>query len=77
MTSTELGRRVNNYLSENFTDVILNYDFTANLEKNLDSVLKGDINYIDLLKNFYKDFIIIYNKLIMEKKSLFLLSFST
>jgi len=69
MTSTELGRRVNNYLSENFTDVILNYDFTANLEKNLDSVLKGDINYIDLLKNFYKDFIIIYNKLIMEKKS--------
>lgn len=67
MVSTELGRRVNKYLSDNFTDVILNYDFTANLEKDLDCVLKGELNYIDLLKNFYKDFILIYNKLIMEK----------
>ena len=49
MVSTELGRRVNKYLSDNFTDVILNYDFTANLEKDLDCVLKGELNYIDLL----------------------------
>lgn len=69
MVSTDLGRRVNNYLSENFTDVILNYDFTANLEKELDSILEGNLDYIDLLKNFYKDFIIIYNKLIMEKSN--------
>ena len=68
MVSTDLGRRVNTYLSNHFTDIILNYDFTSNLEKDLDSVLDGTINYIDLLKNFYKDFFIIYNKLIMEGK---------
>ena len=66
MISTELGKRVNSYLSKHFTDIILNYDFTSNLEKDLDLVLNGTVNYIDLLKNFYKDFIIIYNKLIME-----------
>ena len=69
MISTDLGRRVNNYLSEKFTGVILNYDFTANLEKKLDSILEGNLDYIDLLKNFYKDFIIIYNKLSMEKSN--------
>ena len=68
MISTDLGRCVNNYLSKYFTDIILNYDFTSNLEKDLDSVLDGTVNYIDLLKNFYKDFFIIYNKLIMEGK---------
>jgi DNA topoisomerase-1 len=68
MVSTNLGKLVNDYLSKSFTDIILNYDFTSNLEKDLDSVLDGKVNYIDLLKNFYKDFIIIYDKLIMEGK---------
>lgn len=71
MVSTELGRNVNKYLCDNFEKILLNYNFTAELEKNLELVLKDELNYLDLLKNFYKDFYIIYSKLEMENKEKF------
>ena len=71
MVSTELGRNVNKYLCDNFEKILLNYNFTAELEKKLELVLKDELNYLDLLKNFYKDFYIIYSKLEMENKEKF------
>ena len=66
---TDLGIKVNNYLTKYFSDIILNYDFTSKLEKNLDLVLQGKQDYKKLLENFYKEFFIIYNNLIMQQSS--------
>jgi DNA topoisomerase-1 len=34
----------------------MNYDFTANLENNLDKVANGDLDWRNVLDNFYKAF---------------------
>jgi len=52
---TELGTIVTHLLTENFTD-IMNADFTASMESNLDSVEEGKTNWKDLLKDFYGPF---------------------
>lgn len=76
--STKLGREINTFLTKNFGEEddneLMNYNFTANLETHLDSVLEGDVIWTDVLKNFYKDFFPIYNKLNMsssDKKDTF------
>ncbi len=53
--STELGDIVNNIMKENFGDII-NVDFTAQMESNLDRVEDGEIEWKEVLRKFYKPF---------------------
>ncbi len=52
---TDIGMLVNDFLIENFTD-ILDYNFTANVEKNFDKIAKGKILWSKMLKEFYEPF---------------------
>ncbi|MGL4993490.1 MAG: type I DNA topoisomerase [Bacteroidales bacterium] len=52
---TNIGIVVNDYLMESFPD-ILNYSFTANVEKEFDSIAEGDLNWVDALGSFYSPF---------------------
>jgi DNA topoisomerase I len=49
---TELGIRVVDYLEENFAD-IMNYSFTAELEKKLDLVSAGEMEWVAGIDEFY------------------------
>ncbi|MDR3340049.1 MAG: type I DNA topoisomerase [Candidatus Symbiothrix sp.] len=49
---TDSGIIVNDFLTENFPNV-LEYNFTANLEKEFDKVADGEIHWTDTLRNFY------------------------
>jgi DNA topoisomerase-1 len=52
---TEIGSLVTQYLVENF-DVVMNYNFTANVESEFDEIAKGNINWQDVIKGFYEPF---------------------
>jgi DNA topoisomerase-1 len=51
-TPTDVGRVVNKFLTDHFTRYV-DYDFTANLENQLDSVAEGNFEWIPLLKDFW------------------------
>jgi len=50
-----IGMLVNDYLVEHFTD-ILNYNFTASVEKEFDEIAEGRLNWSDMIGRFYKSF---------------------
>jgi len=52
---SELGFIVNDLLIESFPD-ILNVDFTARMEENLDKIEEGEIDAVAVLKGFYNSF---------------------
>ncbi len=52
---TEVGTVVTRLLVKHFPD-ILNISFTAGMENNLDRVEEGDIDWVEVLKEFYKPF---------------------
>lgn len=52
---TKLGREVNKILVTNFPDII-NEDFTASMEAELDQIAQGDNQYKKVLDDFYKPF---------------------
>jgi DNA topoisomerase-1 len=52
---TELGFIVNDLLTESFPD-ILNIDFTARMEDNLDKIEEGAVDALSVLKDFYRSF---------------------
>lgn len=52
---TELGMTVTDLLKEYFKD-ILDVDFTANMEDQLDDVEMGSVQWKDVIKNFYNGF---------------------
>ena len=52
---TKLGREVNRILVKNFPDII-NEDFTANMESELDQIAQGDNEYVKVLNDFYTPF---------------------
>ena len=52
---TELGRIVNDLLKENFKDVV-DVEFTAQMEENLDKVEEGKIEWKNILQEFYGPF---------------------
>ena len=52
---TDIGLVVNDFLTEHFAD-ILDYNFTANVEKDFDDVAEGHIDWTDLIRSFYKHF---------------------
>ena len=49
------GRLVTAFL-ENFFEHYIEYEFTANLEEQLDQVSAGELKWKDLLRDFWKDF---------------------
>lgn len=52
---TNLGMIVNDYLVENFEE-ILNYKFTAEVEDEFDDVAEGKVSWQKMIQNFYQDF---------------------
>jgi DNA topoisomerase-1 len=52
---TELGFIVNGLLIESFPD-ILNVEFTARMEDDLDRIKEGDIDAVSVLESFYESF---------------------
>lgn len=52
---TDTGIVVNDYLTEYFPQ-IMDYNFTANIEKQFDEVAEGNIEWKSLMADFYKDF---------------------
>jgi DNA topoisomerase-1 len=54
-TPTDVGRIVNKFLSDHFTKYV-DYDFTANLEDDLDAISRGEKKWKPLLANFWTEF---------------------
>lgn len=52
---TDIGIVVNNFLVDNFKN-IMSYDFTASVEKQFDEIAKGQMEWVDMIKNFYSPF---------------------
>lgn len=52
---TDIGIVVNDFLVENF-EKIMNYDFTASVEKQFDDIAEGSLKWTAMLKNFYTGF---------------------
>ena len=59
---TDIGRIVNRFLTMHFTQYV-DYDFTANLEGQLDDISLGKKKWVPLLKEFWKPF----HKLVLDK----------
>ena len=55
LSPTELGKMVNEMLIKSFPDII-NYDFTAKMEEELDAVEDGTEEWVKVLKDFYVPF---------------------
>jgi DNA topoisomerase-1 len=55
LVPTDTGLVVNDFLNQYFPD-ILDYHFTANVEKEFDEVAEGKSKWTDLLKKFYDNF---------------------
>lgn len=52
LVPTGLGRNITEFLELNFP-LIMDYKFTANMEKELDDVAEGKLKKIKIIKNFY------------------------
>jgi DNA topoisomerase I len=52
---TDIGGVVNDFLAENF-DKILDFNFTASVEDEFDTIARGDLVWTSMLKAFYKPF---------------------
>ncbi len=52
---TELGFIVTDLLKDNFSDLV-DVDFTANMEKQLDEVEEGKVNWVSVVSDFYTPF---------------------
>lgn len=56
LVPTELGKLVNELISENFSELI-NINFTANMESKLDKIEDDNIEWNNILKEFYPHFL--------------------
>ena len=52
---TDVGRIVNKFLTEHFTQYV-DYDFTAHLEDDLDAISRGEKKWVPLMKKFWGPF---------------------
>ncbi|MGB1317326.1 MAG: topoisomerase C-terminal repeat-containing protein, partial [Flavobacteriales bacterium] len=52
---TDIGKVVTDFLVENFTD-ILDYSFTAQVEKEFDEIAEGQKEWTSMIDSFYKPF---------------------
>jgi DNA topoisomerase-1 len=55
LTPTDVGMVVNDFLTENFPD-ILDYNFTAKVEERFDDIAEGKLPWKKEINNFYVDF---------------------
>jgi len=62
---TDVGKVVNDFLTEHFSHYV-DYDFTAQLESQLDDIAADKKQWLSVLANFWKDF----DKQVNEKKDL-------
>ena len=51
----DIGMMVTDYLTENFSE-IMDYDFTANVEKEFDSIAEGEMEWQSVISDFYSPF---------------------
>lgn len=61
LVPTDIGILVNRFLLQYF-ETIIDYNFTANVEKEFDKIAEGDCKWNAMISDFYKDF----HKQIME-----------
>ncbi|MFR9533778.1 MAG: type I DNA topoisomerase [Rikenellaceae bacterium] len=66
LSPTDIGMLVNDYLESQFSE-ILDYNFTANVEKEFDRVAEGDIVWNKMIDDFYKPFHSLVDKAIGEQ----------
>jgi len=59
---TVIGKTVNTFLVDNFDDII-NYNFTANLEQQLDIIAQGQKDWVDVVREVYTLLITDINKI--------------
>ena len=52
---TDIGMVVNDFLTE-FFPTIMDYNFTANVEKQFDEIAEGETQWTSIMDDFYKDF---------------------
>ena len=52
---TDIGIVVNDFLMDNFSEV-MDYDFTANVEREFDKIAEGNAEWTKEMKHFYKGF---------------------
>ena len=52
---TDVGIVVNEYLQEHF-DTIMDYNFTANVEKSFDDIAEGEVEWQTMIADFYDEF---------------------
>ncbi len=55
LVPTDIGMIVNDFLVSHFAN-ILDYNFTAKVEKDFDDIATGEEDWHDVLRDFYKDF---------------------
>ena len=55
LVPTDVGMLVNDFLVKNFSNII-DYNFTAKIEENFDSIADGNKDWKELMKDFYKNF---------------------
>ena len=55
LVPTEVGIIVTDFLVNNFKN-ILNYNFTASVEQDFDKIANGEIEWTNILKDFYQPF---------------------
>ncbi len=55
LAPTDIAMLVNDYLESQFSD-ILDYNFTANVEKEFDRVAEGEISWSQMIDDFYRPF---------------------
>ena len=55
LAPTDIGMIVNDYLESQFSSII-DYNFTANVEKEFDRVAEGEITWCDMIRDFYDPF---------------------
>lgn len=52
---TDVGRVVNKFLTEHFTQYV-DYDFTANMENQLDAISRGEEEWVPMMHKFWQPF---------------------
>jgi DNA topoisomerase-1 len=55
LAATQLGRIINNLLTENFSELV-NENFTAEMEKRLDDIEGGNESWANVVEEFYREF---------------------
>ncbi len=67
---TEIGFEITDKLQETFSNII-NVEYTAKMEQNLDKIADGEVVWYEVLKNFYDDFVPLLDKAFttLEKKA--------